>query len=221
MSVFGGLVRRELRLAWRRRSESINPLMFALIVTTLFPLALGPESAKLARIASGVSFVTVLLAALLTLDGLFRGDAEDGSLDQYLAGRRSPSQLAAAKMLCHWLSTGLPLTVVAPGLALLLGLDSEVLPVLIAALFLSTLLISIIGACLAALTVGARRSGILLALLVLPLNVPVLIFGAGAVEAAINHGPVTAPLLFLAAGLAVVLPVAPVVCGQALKMAVE
>jgi heme exporter protein B len=212
------LLRRDLLLLWRQRGDALNPLLFALMVATLFPLALGPEANMLSRVAGGIVWVTVVLANLLTLDALFRGDAEDGSLDQLAVSGQPLSLLAGARILAHWLGTGLPLTLVAPLLAYMLGIDRVALPALVAALALGTPLLSMVGACCAALTVAMRRSGILLALLVLPLTVPVLIFGAGAVEAAATGGDPSAALLFLAAGLALALPLAPLGCAAAIRI---
>lgn len=217
-AAFAATLRRDLLLLWRRRADALNPLLFALIVATLFPLALGPEARMLARIAGGVVWVTVMLASLLTLDALFRGDAEDGSLDQAIASGQPLAVVAGAKMLVHWLGTGLPLTIAAPVLALMLGLDATHVPVLLASLALGTPLMSMLGACCAALTVGMRRSGILLALLVLPLSVPVLIFGAGAVDATLAGVSAAAPLLLLGAGLALAVPLAPLACAAALRV---
>jgi heme exporter protein B len=217
-AAFLALLRRDLLLLWRRRSDALNPLLFALMVETLFPLALGPEAQKLARIAGGVAWVTVLLASLLSLDALFRPDAEDGTLEQLVASGQPLAALAAAKILAHWIGTGLPLTLAGPALAALLGLERDALPTLAVALALGTPLLSMIGASGAALTVGMRRSGILLALLVLPLTVPVLIFGAGAVDAALTGAATQPPLLFLAAGLVLALPLAPLVCAAALRL---
>jgi heme exporter protein B len=212
------LLRRDLVLLWRQRSDALNPLLFALMVATLFPLALGPEAQMLARVAGGVVWVTVVLASLLSLDALFRGDVEDGSLDQLVASGQPLALLAASKILAHWLGTGLPLALAAPLLAYMLGLDRAALPTLAAALALGTPLLSMIGACCAALTVAMRRSGILLALMMLPLTIPVLIFGAGAVEAAATGGNPGAALLFLAAGLALALPLAPLGCAAAIRI---
>lgn len=217
-SAFFALLRRDLLVLWRRRADTLNPVLFALMVAMLFPLALGPESERLARIAGGAAWVTVLLASLLSLDLLFRPDAEDGTLEQLITSRQPLALLAAAKILAHWLGTGLPLLLTGPFVALLLGMDREVVPVLAAALALGTPLMSAIGASCAALTVGMRRSGILLALLVLPLVVPVLIFGAGAVEAALTGGSARPALLFLGAGLTLALPLAPLVCAAALRL---
>jgi heme exporter protein B len=212
------LLRRDLVLLWRQRSDALNPLLFAVMVATLFPLALGPEAQMLARVAGGIVWVTVVLASLLSLDTLFRGDLEDGSLDQLITSGQPLGLLAGARMLAHWIGTGLPLIVVAPLLAYMLGLDRAALPTLVAALALGTPLLSLVGACCAALTVAMRRSGILLSLLVLPLTVPVLIFGAGAVEAAATGGDPGAALLFLAAGLALALPLAPLGCAAAIRI---
>ena len=212
------LLRRDLLLLWRLCADAVNPLLFALMVATLFPLALGPEAQMLARVAGGIVWVSVVLASLLSLDALFRGDAEDGSLDQLAVSGQPLALLAAARILAHWLGTGLPLTLVAPLLAYMLGLPREAVPALVGALALGTPLLSLVGACCAALTVAMRRSGILLALLVLPLTVPVLIFGAGAVDAAATGGDPSAALLFLAAGLAVALPLAPLGCAAAIRI---
>jgi heme exporter protein B len=211
-------LKRDLLLLWRQRSDTLNPLLFALMVATLFPFAVGPEFKTLARIAGGVVWVTVLLASLLTLETLFRTDVEDGSIDQLLSSGQPLTVATGSKILVHWLGTGLPLVLLAPLLALMLGLPGDSVPTLIAALALGTPLLSMIGACCAALTVGMRRSGILLALLVLPLTVPVLIFGAGAIDAAGAGLPATVPLLLLGAGLAISGPLAPLVCATALRI---
>jgi len=212
------IVVRDLALAWRRRGDALNPLLFAIIVVTLFPLALGPEPALLARMAAGTIFVAVLLAALLSLDALFRSDLEDGSLEQLVLSPHPLALLLACKIAVHWLTTALPLIVIAPLLALLLYLPAPVLPVLMLALVLVTPLLSLIGAVCVALTVGMRRSGMLLTLLVLPLLVPALIFGAGACNAAQAGLPFAAPLLWLGAWLALALVLAPLATAAALKI---
>ena len=212
------VMRRDLTLVWRRRGDAINPLLFALIVVALFPLAVGPEPATLQRMAAGVVFVALLLAGLLALDTLFRGDYEDGSLEQLVLAPHPLSLLLACKIAVHWLTTSLPLIVVAPLLAELLHLPHAVLPVLLVALALATPLLSLIGAVCVALTVGMHRSGMLLALLVLPLYVPVLIFGAGACNAAHAGLPFLAPLLWLGAALVMALVLAPLACAAALRI---
>ena len=212
------LLRRDFKLIWRRRGDALNPLLFAIIVVALFPLALGPETALLARIAAGTILVAVLLAMLLSLDTLFRSDLDDGSLEQLVLSPHPLSLLLACKIFVHWLTTALPLLAVSPLLAQLLHMPADVLSVLLAALALSTPLLSLIGAVCVALTVGMRRSGMLLALLVLPLIVPVLIFGAGACDAAQMGLAYTAPLLWLSAWLVVALVAAPLAAAAALKI---
>lgn len=209
---------RDLALVWRRRGDALNPVLFAVIVVALFPFALGPETEVLTRIAAGTIFVAVLLAGLLSLDGLFRSDLEDGSLEQLVLSPHPLALLLACKIAVHWLTTALPLIAVAPLLALLLHLPDGVMPVLLAALALATPLLSLIGAVCVALTIGMRRSGMLLTLIVLPLIVPVLIFGAGACNAAQLALPTAAPLLWLAAWLALALVLAPLGAAAALKI---
>jgi len=184
----------------------------------LFPFALGPEAQILERIAAGTIFVAVLLASLLSLDSLFRSDLDDGSLEQLVLSPHPLSLLLACKIAIHWLTTAVPLIAAAPLLAMLLHLPDSVLPVLLAALALATPLLSLIGAICVALTVALRRSGMLLTLLVLPLIVPVLIFGAGACNAAQAGLPYAAPLLWLAAWLVLALVLAPLATAAALRI---
>lgn len=212
------LLRRDLQLVWRRRGDALNPLLFAIIVVALFPFALGPETTVLARIAAGTIFVAVLLAMLLSLDALFRSDLEDGSLEQLVLSPHPLSLLLGCKILVHWFTTALPLIIIAPLLAQLLLLPAPVLSVLLAALALATPLLSLIGAVCVALTVGTRRSGMLLTLLVLPLIVPALIFGAGACNAAQDGFAYAAPLLWLAAWLALAAILAPLAAAAALRI---
>ncbi len=214
-------LRRDLLLVWRRRGDAVLPLLYAVIVATLFPFALGPDSALLGRIAAGVVLVTVLLAMLISLDSLFRGDIEDGSMEQLLLAPQPLAPLLAARMLAHWLTTALPLLIISPLLAAMLNLPSVALPVLMLALLIATPLISLIGAMLVALTANTRRSGMLLALMLLPLMVPVVIFAAGAVSAAEQGLPWHAPLAFLAAFLALALVLAPLACAAALKIVLD
>jgi heme exporter protein B len=209
---------RDLALIWRRRGDALNPVLFAVIVVALFPFALGPETEVLARIAAGTIFVAVLLAGLLSLDSLFRSDLEDGSLEQLVLSPHPLALLLACKIAVHWLTTALPLIAVAPLLAQLLHLPDRVLPVLLAALALATPLLSLIGAVCVALTLGMRRSGMLLTLIVLPLIVPVLIFGAGACNAAQLALPAAAPLLWLGAWFVLALVLAPLAAAAALKI---
>lgn len=217
-SVFVGLLIRDGMGMWRRRGELLSPLLFALMVATLFPLALGPEAAKLSRVASGVCWVIVLLANQLSLEAMFRSDVEDGSLDAMLVSGQSLTLMMSAKILLHWLATGLPLLLMAPVIALSLGMPKVGLTTLILTLLLGTPQLSVIGACAAGLTASLRRSGILLALIVLPLAVPVLIFGAGAVELVLTGGQATQPLLLLAAGAVLSLAFGPLVCAASVRM---
>lgn len=219
-SACAAVIRRDLLLTWRRRGDALNPALFAIIVVVMFPLALGPEPNQLANIAAGIVFVAVLLAGLLALDTLFRGDHEDGTLEQIVLSPHPLSMLLASKILVHWLSTALPLIVVSPLLAEMLHLPRQVLSVLMISLILATLLLSLLGAVCVALTIGMRRSGMLLALLVLPLYVPVLIFAAGACNAAQLGLPFLAPLLWLGAALALALVLAPLACAAALRISI-
>ncbi len=215
------VLRRDLTLAWRRRGDIVMPVLYALIVTTLFPFALGPEDALLQRIAGGAVLVTMLLAMLLALDAMFRSDIEDGSLEQLMLSPQPLALMMGMKILAHWITTALPLIIIAPLLAGMLHLPAKVMPVLIYALLLATPLLSLLGAVLVALTAGTRRSGMLLALMLLPLCVPVVIFAAGAVAAAQQGLPWLAPIAWLGAALAMALVLAPLACATALRIALD
>lgn len=215
------LIVRDLRLLWRRRGDALQPALFAVLVVVLFALALGNDAATLRIVAPGVLWVAAVLAGLLALDTLFRGDAEDGSLEQWMLSPVPLAWLVLVRTAVHWATTTLPLLVATPLLAELLGLPRAQLPVLLAGLALGTPLLSLLGAVVAALTIGMRRSGILLALLALPLYVPVLVFGAGSVAiAAQGHDP-SGGLLLLAAGLAAALVLAPVTAAAAIRIALN
>ena len=188
------MLRRDLTLAWRRRGDIAMPVLYALIVTMLFPFALGPEDTLLQRIAGGVVLVTVLLAMLLALDAMFSSDIEDGSLEQLVMAPQPLALMLGMKILAHWITTALPLIVIAPLMAAMLHLPGAVIPVLLLALLLATPLLSLLGAVLVALTAGTRRSGMLLALMLLPLCVPAVIFAAGALAAAQQGLPWLAPV---------------------------
>ncbi|WP_017461233.1 heme exporter protein CcmB [Dyella ginsengisoli] len=215
------VLRRDLTLAWRRRGDIAMPVLYALIVTTLFPFALGPENALLQRIAGGAVLVTVLLAMLLALDGMFRSDIEDGSLEQLVLAPQPLALMLGMKILAHWLTTALPLIVIAPMLASMLQLPAAAMPVMMLALALATPMLSLLGAVLVALTAGTRRSGMLLALMLLPLCVPVVIFAAGALAAAQQGLPWIAPIAWLGAALALALVLAPLACAAALRIALD
>lgn len=215
------LLRRDLTLAWRRRGDIALPVLYALIVVTLFPFAVGADDTLLARIAGGVVFVTVVLAMLLPLDGMFRHDIDDGSLEHWMLAPQPLALMVGMKILGHWITSALPLVVVAPALAGMLHLPMVAMPALVLGLLLGTPLLSLLGATLVALTAGARRSGMLLALMLLPLCVPVVIFAAGAVAAAQDGLPWAAPLAWLGAALALAVVLAPMACAAALRIAVD
>lgn len=215
------MLRRDLLLAWRRRGDIAMPVLYALIVATLFPFALGPEESLLQRIAGGVVLVTVLLAMLLALDAMFASDIEDGSLEQLVLAPQPLALMLAMKILAHWLTTALPLILITPLLAAMLHLPTALIPVLIIALLLATPLLSLLGAVLVALTAGTRRSGMLLALMLLPLCVPAVIFAAGAVAAAQQDLPWLAPIAWLGAALALAVVLAPLACAAALRIALD
>ncbi|OAI11642.1 MULTISPECIES: heme exporter protein CcmB [Methylomonas] len=221
IQAFWAIVRRDLMLAFRRRAEMANPLMFFVLVVTLFPLAIGAQSNLLQAVAPGVIWVSALLATLLSLDGLFRSDFEDGSLEQMLISPQPLSVLVLGKIAAHWLVTGLPLLLVAPLLAVFLGLPERAMGTLWLSLIIATPLLSLIGAVGVALTVGLRRGGMLLSLLVLPLYVPVLIFASGAVDRAAGGLPVSAQLNILLAMLLAALVLVPLPTAAALKMSVN
>ena len=212
---------RDLRLLWRRRGDALQPELFALLVVTLFALALGNDRATLAKSAGAVLWLASLLAGLLALDTLFRGDAEDGSLEQWMLAPVPLAWLVLVRTFMHWATTALPLLVAAPLLAELLHLPHDQLGVLLASLALGTPLLSLLGAVVAALTVGMRRSGILVALLALPLYVPVLVFGAGSVVQAAQGLDVTGALLMLGAGLVLALVLAPLAAAAAIRIALN
>lgn len=221
MNGFGALLRRDLRLALRQGSDTATVLAFFVIAVSLFPFGVGAERETLAAIAAGILWVAALLAALLSLDRLFQADYEDGTLDYLLAAPAAPTLMVMAKALAHWLTTGLPLVILSPLLALLLNLPSPAYPALIAGLALGTPILTLVGAIGAALVLGARRGGVLLSLLILPLYIPVLIFGVGAVEAAATGQGFRVHLLLLGAMLLGALALAPFVAAVALRQAAE
>ncbi|MCY4405709.1 MAG: heme exporter protein CcmB [Rhodospirillaceae bacterium] len=221
VGVFLRLVGRELTLALRGGIGTLMTVVFFVIAVTLFPLGVGPELGLLSRIAPGAIWVAALLAALLSLDRLFVADHEDGSLEQLMLGTLPLELVVLAKTVAHWLTTGLPLAVAAPVLALLLNMSTDGLVILIVSLLLGTPILSLIGAVGAALTVSLRRGGALIALLVLPLYVPVLIFGVGTVEGAVLDVGVHANLSILAGGLVGALVLGPLAAAAALRMTVE
>ena len=212
---------RDLRLSIRHGADSLAAVLFFLIAASLFPLAIGPAPETLARIAPGIVWVCALLAAVLPLDRLFGADLEDGTLDQLLLSGLPSAGIAAAKTAAHWVVTGVPLLVGAWPLAIMLHLPDDAMPALLLGLFPGTILLSLFGTAGAAIVLGARRGGVLLPVLVLPLTVPVLIFGVAAVDAASGGLSAKPHLLLLAALLAGALPLCPLAAGAALRSAAE
>jgi heme exporter protein B len=212
---------RDLTLAFRRPGQLLQPLAFFVLVTLLFPLAISPELAQLRQLAPGVLWVAALLASLLALEFLFRDDSQDGTLEQYVLAGQSLTWLLFAKTLAHWLLTGLPLALMAPFTALSLGVPPRALAGLIITLTVGTMALSLIGAIGAALTLGIKRSGVLLSLLTLPLAVPVLIFGAHAAQQAIQGEPWLGPLELLAAFAVLGVTLAPLAAAAAVRISLE
>jgi heme exporter protein B len=220
MSAVLALLGRDLRLALRQSGDWLMPLGFFMLVVTLFPLAITPAPKQLAVLAPGVIWVGALLAMLLSLDGLFRHDLEDGSLEQLLVAPAPLPLLVLAKVAAHWLQTGFCLVLLTPVAALLLFLDIELLPTLLATMLLGTPVLSLVGAIAAALTVALRRGGVLVPLITLPLLVPVIVFATGAVQAAAAGMPVAGYLALLAAFLVLALTLVPFAVAAALRIAV-
>ncbi|MGB5305769.1 MAG: heme exporter protein CcmB [Gammaproteobacteria bacterium] len=218
---FALLLKRDLTLAVRHRAEMVNPLLFFVLVTSLFPLGIGADPVLLKAIGPGIIWVAALLAALLSLDGIFRSDFEDGTLEQLLLSSHPVSVLVLAKVLAHWLITGLPLLLVAPLLGVLLGLPAAGIKILLLTLLLGTPVLSLLGAVGVALTVGLRKGGMILSLLVLPLYVPLLIFAASAVDTAAAGLPVTAHLSLISALLVLALSLSPLATAAALRISLS
>jgi len=211
------LLARELRLALRHPADALAAVLFFLLVTALFPFGVGPAPETLARLAPGALLASALLAALLPLDRLWGAEADDGSLDLLLLSGLHPALIALAKALGHWLTTGLPLLLATPLAAAMLNLPTGAWPTAMLALGLASALLSMLGTAGAALTLGARRGGVLLPLLVLPLAIPAVVFGAAAIEAAAGETTARPMLLLLGALLALSLPLAPLAAGAALR----
>jgi heme exporter protein B len=217
-AAFALIVKRDLMIAFRHRDDIINPLLFFVIVVTLFPLGVGPESTILSRIAPGIIWVAALLATLLSLDRLFKSDHRDGSLEQMLLSPHPVFILVLAKIFAHWLLTGLPLILIAPLLAVLLHLNESSYGALMLTLLLGTPVLSLLGAIGVALTVGIKKGGVLLSLLVLPLYSPVLIFATSAIDTAAMNLPYSGQLAIIAAIFFASLTLAPFAVSAALKV---
>jgi heme exporter protein B len=221
MSATVAVLARDLRVAMRRAGEVLTPPLFFIIVATMVPLGLEPEPELLARVAPGILWTGALLASLLGLERLFASDFDDGSLEQLVLARDPLALLVLGKVAAHWLLTGLPLLLVAPLCAELLALPQSALPTLLLGLAFGTPTLALLGALGAALTVGARRSALLLPLLVLPLAVPLLIFGARAVDLAAAGEDPTGPLLLVASLALFTLSLAPAAIAAALRISLE
>ena len=219
--ILRAVIRRDLLLAWRRRSDVATAVLFFVIVVSVFPLGIGPEPNLLRAIAPGVIWVAALLACMLSLTRMFAADHADGTLDQMLLGAAPLGMIVIARVFAHWLISGLPLVVLSPVLALQFDLDQSLLGVLALSLLLGTPVLSLVGAIGAGLTLGLRGGGMLLALLVLPLYVPVLIIGAGALDAAAAGQGATAHFLLLAGLLVLAGAFTPWAIAAALRISAE
>jgi heme exporter protein B len=215
------LLRRDLLLAYRNRAEFVNPLLFFVMVITLFPLAIGTFPELLSRISPGIIWVAALLASMLSLDAIFRSDFDDGSLEQMLLSAHPVAVLVIAKIVAHWLVTGLPLLMVSPVLAEMLGMPGEARWTMMLTILIGTPVLSLIGSIGVALTVGLRKGGIILSLLVLPLYVPVLIFAASAIDSAAGDLDVSMQINMMLAFLFLALSLAPWATSAALKMSMS
>jgi heme exporter protein B len=220
-SGFTALLKRDLLMVLRNKSEWLLPLFFLIIVVSLFPLGIGPGPTLLSRIAPGVIWIAALLASVLSLDHLFRSDYEDGSLEQLMIGDQPLTLLVLAKLLAHWLTTGLPIIALSPLLALWLNLPMEAFPTLVKSLLLGTPVLTLVGGIGAALTVGLRGGGQLLALLVFPLLVPVLIFATMGISAVAGGMEASALIGLMLAYFLLSLTLAPFACAAALRISIS
>lgn len=220
-AVFISSLKRDLIIAFRRKNDLANPFMFFFIVVSLFPLAISPERAVLSSLAPGIIWIAALLASMLSLDSLFRSDFEDGSLELMLLAPQPLFFLVLAKNAAHWLVSGLPVVLISPILAYMLGLPEQAYGILFLTLLLGTPVVSLIGSMAVALTVGLGSRGLILALITLPMSVPVLIFGTLAVQAQLTGGSVSGYLALLLAMLAVAISLAPLVSATALRISVN
>ncbi|HDR1123908.1 heme exporter protein CcmB [Pasteurella multocida] len=219
--IFLAIIKRELQIAMRKQAEILNPLWFFLLVITLFPLVIGPDPKLLARIAPGIAWVAALLSALLSFERLFRDDFVDGSLEQLMITAQPLALTALAKVIAHWLLTGLPLILLSPIAALLLSLEIEIWWALVLTLLIGTPVLSCLGAIGVALTVGLRKGGVLLSLLVMPLFIPVLIFSASVLDAASLSLPYSGQLAILGAILAGSVTLSPFAIAAALRISLD
>ncbi|GIC78027.1 heme exporter protein CcmB [Moritella sp. F3] len=220
-AVFMQVIKRELITAFRRKSDILNPLWFFIIVITLFPLGIGPEPNLLLRIAPGVIWVAALLSALLSMERLFRDDFLDGSLEQLMLTTTPLGVIVTAKVVAHWLLTGVPILLVSPLLAVFLSLDANTFMATFITLLLGTPVLSFVGAIGVALTVGLRKGGVLLSLLILPLFIPVLIFATSAIDAASFGVPYAGPVAILGAMLVASVTLSPFAIAASLRVSLS
>lgn len=221
LTVFLNIIKRDITIAMRRRGDVLVPLMFFAIVVALFPLGVGPDPTLLKTMAPGILWVAALLATMLSIGRMFRDDYLDGTLEQWLLAPQPLVVLVLAKICAHWILTALPLILVSPILAIQLHLPLSAIPMLMLTLLLGTPILSFLGAIGSALTLGVRGSGVLVSLLVLPLYTPVLIFGASALTASIVGDPIAGHLYLLAAGVVMVLTLAPWAIAGALRVSLD
>ena len=221
IGLLGLVIRRDLLLAMRRRADVLTTLVFFVMVVSLFPLGVGPEPEMLRKMSSGVVWVAALLASMLSLPRMFSADYLDGTLEQMMLAPQSLTALVLGKIVAHWMLSGLPLALIAPVLGLQFDMSSQALWMLVLVLLLGTPVLSMIGAIGAALTLGLRGGGVLVSLLVLPLCIPVLIFGTGAVEAVNSGMSVASNVSFMGAFLLFALVFTPFVAAQALRISME
>lgn len=214
-------LQRQLRLAFRRPSEIVNPLLFFLLVIMLFPLGIGPDPKQLQQFAPGILWIVALLATLMAAEGLFRSDYEDGSLEQLVLAPQPLFLSALTYALGHWIVTGLPLTLLSPVFATMLQLPASAVPVLLASMALGTAILSLLGSIGAALTVSLKRGGMLISLIILPLYIPVLIFGSGAVQFAVSGNDSTPQLMLLGGMLSLAVALAPFAIAAGLRISVD
>jgi len=220
MNAVAYMIKRDLLLVYRQRAELVNPLLFFILVILLFPLGIGVQPKLISQVAPAIIWVAALLAVMLSIDRLFRSDFQDGTLEHLLLSAHPLSLLVLGKIIAHWLVTGLPLILLTPLLAVFLGLNVETTRIIMVTLILGTPALSALGAIGAALTVGLRRGGVLLAILVIPLYIPVLIFATMAVEHAATSAPVIADLSMLTAFLILSVTLAPLPAAAALKVSI-
>lgn len=221
LNVLLTVIHRDLLVAFRRRAELMNPVLFYAIVVTLFPLGVSPDVSFLSKLAPGVVWVTALLAALISVERIFKQDFEDGSIEQLFLSPYPVSLLIFGKVVAHWIITGVPMLGIVPIMAMLLHIPGQVLPVLWISVLIGTPILSLVGAIGAALTVGLGGGGMLIGLLVLPLYIPVLIFASSAVSAAIDGQAVSGQLAMLGAGLILALILAPLAISASLKVSMD